>query len=230
MIEMHTNIFSLKKVILISMLLLPAGMAIAEEIFYVNDHLVITLRAGKGGEYRILRTLPSGAELRVIEADGEYVRVSTTDGTEGWVGKQYLRDTPTARIQLKEVSKKLERYEQENDSLKESVNQLKNENKALKSSNQSLEKDNSRFEKENSKIMEIASRPLELESKNKKLSTESVKINAEIKQLSSENRELKDSAVQKWFMAGSGVLFLGIILGLILPKLRGRRTSGWSEL
>ena len=78
--------------------------------------------------------------------------------------------------------------------------------------------------------MEIASRPLELESENKKLSIESVKINAEIKQRRSENRELKNSSVQKWFMAGSGVLFLGIILGLILPKLRGRRTSGWSEL
>ena len=212
------------------MLLLPAGMAIAEEIFYVNDHLVITLRAGKGGEYRILRTLSSGTELRVIEDDGEYVRVSTADGIEGWVGKQYLRDTPIARVQLAEASKKLERYEQENGSLRKSVNQLKNENKALKSSNQSLEKDNSRFEEENSKIMEVASRPLELESENKKLSIESVKINAEIKQRRSENRELKNSSVQKWFMAGSGVLFLGIILGLILPKLRGRRTSGWSEL
>ena len=123
---MHTNIFSIKKVILISMLLLPAGMTVAEEVFYVNDHLVITLRAGKGGEYRILRTLSSGTELRVIEDDGEYVRVSTADGIEGWVGKQYLRDTPIARVQLAEASKKLERYELENGSLRKSVNQLKN--------------------------------------------------------------------------------------------------------
>jgi SH3 domain protein len=46
-----------------------------------------------------------------------------------------------------------------------------------------------------------------------------------------EIRELKNSAVQRWFLIGAGVLLGGIVLGLILPHLRMRkRKDSWGSL
>jgi len=49
--------------------------------------------------------------------------------------------------------------------------------------------------------------------------------------LEQENRGPKNQANQRWSLSGAGVLAGGILLGLILPRLRlGRRKSAWGSL
>jgi len=46
--------------------------------------------------------------------------------------------------------------------------------------------------------------------------------------LQRDNQALDDSSEQAWFVAGAAVLFGGILLGLLLPKLSWRRkTRNW---
>ena len=40
--------------------------------------------------------------------------------------------------------------------------------------------------------------------------------------------ELENHSDKKWFMAGAGVLILGIVVGIILPRVSGRRRGRWS--
>jgi len=66
---------------------------------YVSDELIITLREGKGNEYKIIRMLPVGTPLLIIEESDQYLRVRTQDGREGWVLKQYITsEIPKAQI------------------------------------------------------------------------------------------------------------------------------------
>ncbi len=48
----------------------------------VNDG--VELRSGPGTEFGLQATMPAGAELRVVEARGNWVEVATGAGASGW--------------------------------------------------------------------------------------------------------------------------------------------------
>ncbi len=223
--------FSLVSVKVVSLLglLLAVEVSAAESTRYVNDELIITLRAGQGSEYKILKSLPSGTELELLEeGDGsDFSKVRTKGGIEGWVRSWYLSKIPTAKLLLAEATRKAERLEAENEKLRESTTSSSKSNKDLQTQLNKLEMENAKLLKENNKLKDIASRPIKLESENRRLSTETSRIKQENKTLSDENSGLRRSSVQKWFMTGSGVLIVGILLGLILPRLKRNRASSW---
>ena len=86
------------------------------ETRYVSDRLEIQMRTGKGTQFRILRMLPSGTALEILEVDQEngYSRVRTPSGVEGWVLSRFLMQGRAARDQLADAEKKLARLELEN--------------------------------------------------------------------------------------------------------------------
>ncbi len=214
--------------IIIFCLFLPIASLQAGETRYVNDYLVITLRTGMGPEYRIIKTLPSGTALAVLEEVDQYVRVKTPSGVEGWVGKQYLRDTPVARDQLVQLNSRVEKLGSDNRELLSERSVLQKRIADLQSDQARLTQENDHVTKENRHLTKVSARPLELQKENERLKSEAAQSRAEASQLGEKNRKLETSSVQKWFMAGSAVLLLGIITGLILPKLKRRKPSGWS--
>jgi SH3 domain protein len=42
--------------------------------------------------------------------------------------------------------------------------------------------------------------------------------------------EAKSTTRRDWFLAGAGVLAFGLILGLVLPRLKFGRRSRWGDL
>lgn len=101
------------KIVLFGLMVFFGGQASAGTVRYVNDQLVITLRAGQGDHYRVVRPLVSGTRLEVLEEQGAFARVLTPTGEEGWVRTQYLVGAPVARLLLKEASDRATRLEQE---------------------------------------------------------------------------------------------------------------------
>ena len=206
---------------------LVAMQAQGEEMRYVGDTIVITLRAGMGDEYKILKTLPSGTAMELLEEKGEFGRVRLKDGTVGWVRLQYLLKQPIARDLLEKANQRLITLEKENQRMKSELGSLTARNKELDQQRQRLEQDNLQFNQENKKLQALAAKPMELDRENTRLSAENSRLAGEMKQISAENLELRNSTVQKWFMAGSAVLLAGVLVGFILPKLGRRRTSNW---
>lgn len=227
---MNRSSHKLLRVLFLLGVMFSAQVIAADSVRYVNDHLIITLRAGQGSEYKILKSLPSGTRLELLEqTEGtDFSKVRTADGTEGWVRSWYLSETPTAKLLLEEAVSKAERLEAENKKLRSSGSASDKSNNELRQKLNKFESENAKLLKENSRLKDIASRPIELESENKRLTAEAQRINAENKQYSTENQELRQSSVQKWFMAGSGVLIAGIVLGLVLPRFRRSKSAGWA--
>ena len=195
---------------------------------YVSDHLVITVRTGQGAQFQIIKTLESGEHVEVLETtDTGYTQIETSDGTEGWVRTQYLADEPVAREKLVKAEAKLLKTQSALKNVKEKLAALSVEHKTLSQNQSTLSADKKKLDSELARLNEVAKKPIILDRQNRLLQEKNVTLEKDLQRLNQENHSLKDRSQREWFIAGALVLFGGIILGLIIPKLRGRKRSSW---
>lgn len=208
-----------------------SGLAQAETR-YVSDRLEIQMRTGKGTQFKILRMLPSGTALEVLEVDQQngYSRVRSAGGVEGWVLNRYLMKGKAARDRLAEAEKELARLELENRKLSGSVGELKNAKGSIDQERGSLSKENRKLSQELEAIRRTASSALAIDAENKDLKSKIVAYERQAQTLKQENEGLKDRTARDWFMVGAGVIILGMIIGLIIPRIRWRKKSSWDTL
>jgi len=67
---------------------------------YVIDRLTVGIHADKTLNSPILKMVPTGTPLDVLERDGDFARVQTPDGTEGWVDTSYLMSEQPATLKV----------------------------------------------------------------------------------------------------------------------------------
>lgn len=197
---------------------------------YVSDHLIITVRSGQGSQHRIIKTITTGTRMEVLEeqADIGYARVRLDDGTEGWVRTQYLSDTPAAKDLLAKLENRYEQLKEKAKAGEEELKTLKAEFAKLNRENSKLEKDYKEVQDHMSRINEVAAKPILLDKENRELKEKNVTLTNEMQLVSQENQILKDRSDRDWFIAGGGVMVVGILLGLLLPKLRSSKKNSWS--
>lgn len=215
-------------ILMLTLLILSTGQAIADTQ-YVSDELIITLRRGEGDQYKILKMLKTGTPLEILqEGKAGHVFVRTSDGTEGWVKKQYLtNETPKPTV--------IDRLEKERDQLREQVSQLEIQQAelatALENSRKDLAGENAAFadlqkelDKMQAKYDDLhtkAANVVELTGERDRLKSHNDQLSVEIEQLRQENESFLYTGAVKWFLAGAGVLLIGIILGKTNRKKKG---------
>ena len=69
-----------------------------------------------------------------------------------------------------------------------------------------------------------------IDQHNQQLEIKLVTLEREVQLLQQENQALRDTQQQTWFLYGAGVLVSGLLLGLIIPLLRRRKSSRWNDL
>ena len=198
-----------KLLALLCLCLLTTGLQ--AQTLYVSDQLEIQLRSGASLQHRILRMLPSGTALEVLEVDQAegWSRVRAPSGVEGWVLSRFLMPTPSARDRLTAAEQRMARLEQENRQLNTTIRELRGEKETVAKERSELDQSSRQLAQELEEIRRTASSALALQQ---------------------ENARLQDRTARDWFMVGAGVVVLGIILGLVIPRIRFRRKSSWGEL
>ena len=214
--------------ILVSCFLMLAGNAVAETR-YVSDTLEITMRSGKGTNFGITRMLRSGTPLEVLEVDKKsgYTKVRTKTGKEGWVLSRFLMNGRAARERLATAEKDLAELELENRKFTTAMATMTEEKSALEKNLQELEGQSRGVNQELSEIKRTASSALAIDSENKELKGRMISLERQLQTVQQENEALKDRTARDWFMVGAAVVLLGIIVGLIIPKIRFRKKSSW---
>ena len=202
------------------------------ETRYVSDRLEIQMRTGKGTQFRILRMLPSGTPVEILETDQEngYSRVRVPGGVEGWVLTRLLMKGRAARDKLADAEKRLASLELENRKLSTALSELR---KAKGSGDKQLgqfDKENRKLKQELENIRRTASSSLAIDAENRELKSRIVAYERQQQSLQQENSGLKDRTARDWFMVGAGVIILGMIIGLIIPRIRWRKKSSWDSL
>jgi SH3 domain protein len=175
-------------------LLLTPNLAQAQTIQYVSDTVEVPLRAGTSTRYKIIRMLPGGTRVEILQSasENDYTLVKTGDGNQGWILSRHLMDTPGARERLAMAEGTLGTLQAEHARLRESHDLLVSEKSDLE--------------------------------------THFAQISEENQRLRQNNQDLADRQARDWFLAGGGVLLLGLMLGLIIPRLRRPGRNRWEGL
>lgn len=218
--------------ILLMAILLGITLTVQAETRYVTDELEIDLRSGTSLQHRILRMIPSGTQLEILERDEAtgYTKVRTASGVEGWILSRYLTTTPPARVRLADTEKKLTELEIQSRERMAKLSQSDQE--FLKTSEElvRVKDENLKLNKQLADIQRTASSALAIDAENKDLKNRLMQTEREQETLRQENMALHDRTARDWFMIGAGVLIVGIILGLIIPRIRVRKRSSWDSL
>lgn len=219
------------RLIILCLLALAASAADAQTR-YVSDRLEITLRTGTSTQHSIVRMLPSGARLQALETDDAtgYTRVRTADGTEGWVLSRYLMERPAAREQLEAAVGRTETLTARVAELTAQVEVLRGERDSLDAERGGLGAETEELRAELERIRRVSASALELDQVNRELRTRLAAAEQAGDGLRMEVIELKRNTQRDWFLAGAGVLVLGLVLGLVVPRLKFGRRSRWGDL
>ncbi|MDR4516274.1 MAG: TIGR04211 family SH3 domain-containing protein [Nitrosomonas sp.] len=210
--------------------LIISTLAAAEQR-YVTDYFEITLRTGPSGNHTIQRMIKSGAALEVIEQNEEngYSKVRTNGGIEGWVLSRYLMREPAARVQLENLVKQITSKEPQSSSIRNQLNLIKTEYDNVKNRILHLENEKKQLQDRLNEIKSTAANVLAIDAENKQMHQKFVEAKSELKTLQEHYGALDKSNEREWFITGAMVMLGGLVLGLIIPKIRWRRRSRYSD-
>lgn len=168
---------------------------------YVSDDLFIYMHAGPGTNYKILGTVTAGAEVKVT-------------GEQENNYSEIIDD----RNRMTWVESK---YISSTPGIRFTISDLKNK---LASSSDFTSQLDGEVNELKSKINTLTEEKAEL---TKQLSATSLTLEKTKEQIKNQDGDIK----KQWFFTGAAVLGIGLLLGLIIPKLFGRRRGSmdsWS--
>jgi SH3 domain protein len=207
-------------------------MLAAGQQAYIKDEIIVQMRRGPGSDYRILESLKSGTSLKVLDnnvGDG-YAEVQLTDGRTGYLFKRYLSDIATAKVRLKWLQSKTTKLEAENKSIKQELVGLRQNNSKAVGQNSSLTTERDQLSEELGKLRTTASNALAIERQRNDLQERLVNLERNNRHLKLDNQTLKNKSNHDWFLLGAGVLFAGIVVGLLFTRISWRKkTSSWDS-
>ena len=124
---------ALALLVLLSILTLgvPTAATAAEEPAWIRGSIRLNLRAGAGTKFKILDSVETGDEMRVLARKESWTRVRTSEGETGWIPAGYLETEPPPQLRLDQL-------ENETEALRAKLSALQTEAGGLRESNATL--------------------------------------------------------------------------------------------
>ena len=197
--------------------LLSAG-AIWAKSMYITDRIEVGVRSGIGIEQKFIGTIKTGDRVEVLEGDQNWSKVKLANGTVGWVASRFLVDQvkTAAPAADPKVLEELKGIKEQNLALTKQLEGLKQERDKLLKENEELKKALQALQQE--KQGRVAPEINQLKTQNAQLE----KQVQELKQQAAASRQQEKNQILTeqigWFLAGSGVLFAGLILGWLASR------------
>jgi SH3 domain protein len=206
----------------LSLVLCLFSTAVYGETMYVSDILKLTLRTGPSTENKILAVIASGQQLEVVEFGQEWSQVQLPNGKEGWVLSRYLTPHETNNVKLDSLQAKHKNLMAQAAALLEENNRLQAENKKRESEFKINQKQAVKARSDYETLKTEAAEFISLKSKYKEAVSQLAKQTAKAEKFEEQLTRLEMSAYIKWFLAGSGVLIVGFLIGFSTKRQRRR--------
>ena len=164
---------------LVCIIWMPSAIVLAETA-YITDEVNIGLHKEPTNESPIIKLVPSGTELNIIERENDLIHVEEPEGVRGWVNTQNVVNNKPGKTKINEL-------EITNKELQEKIETLEKKSDKLISQEELEQKLNS----ERLKVGELQVELTDIKSRSGNTQT-SDKLLADIEQLKSVNKQLID--------------------------------------
>lgn len=210
-----------------------AVTAYAQEQRYITDEILVPVRSGAGGEYRIVnKGLPSGTPITLfsLSEDGVWAEVETRGGTRGWLRAQYIQAELPTKILLEQAEARYRELEADRDKLLSMLDDTQSEAYAADGELEELRERLATTDAELLEIRRISGAAIELDERNQSLARELENKRSEAELLKLENVRLKERIDSNMIIDGALAVLLGVIIAALAPRLmpKRRRNDGWS--
>jgi len=204
----------------------------SQEQQYITDTILVPIRSGAGGDYRILnKGLPSGTALTFfgLSEDGVWAEVETKGGTRGWLRAQYLQAATPTVVKLKTLQEQLADLEQDRDKLLSMLNGAQSASYSSEKEVAMLRTELEESTEELEKLRELNGTELALDAKNTALLENVERQKTEIEVLKLENLRLTDRIENNQIIDGALAVLVGVLLAVFGPRLipQRRKNDGW---
>jgi SH3 domain protein len=216
--------FLLKRFRLLGLVLLFClfSASVYGETMYVSDVLKLTLRTGPSIENKIISVIDSGQMMELIKFGDEWSQVQLPNGKEGWVLSRYLTTNETHNIILERLEAKYNNLMIQAAELLEENNRLQTENTRLSTEFEAGQKERAKTQSDYEALKAEAAEFLTLKADYNRAASQLAEQTAKAKQLEKELSSLEMNTYIKWFLAGSGVLVVGFLIGFSTKRQRRR--------
>jgi SH3 domain protein len=192
------------------------------ETMYVSDMLKLTLRTGPSIENKIIAVIESGQMMEVIQYGDEWSQVRLPSGKEGWVLSRYLTTDETNNIKLERLETMHNNLTIQAAELLEENNRLKTENTRLSTEFKAGQKELVKTKDDYEALKAESAEFLTLKANYNRAASQLAEQTARAKQLEEQLSSLEMNTYIKWFLAGSGVLIVGFLIGFSTKRQRRR--------
>lgn len=193
---------------------------------YVTDMQQITLRTGPSTEHRILKMLSTGDMLTVLEESGGWLRVQSSDGTNGWVLQRFTISEPPSRLQLERLRLEYDRLREGSGGAFDRIEELEAANRELEESLAATADRYQTLEHQHAALRTEAANVVELRSQYDAALQHLEDAETTVRALTADNQELRESERLRWFLYGGGVVFAAWLIGFITGRMQRRRRPG----
>lgn len=200
------------------------SFSVQAEPMYVSDKLSVTVRTGQGTTHKIIALIKSDQKVEALEKGEEWTLVRLQNGKQGWALSRYLTNDIPKSIQLASLQIKYRNVTAQAEALTAENDKLKSDCKKLSVSLSEKEKALNNLQVEHNALKTESADFLNLKKKYEKASHQLSKQTEKAEELKKMVEKLQYSQYIKWFLAGSGVLLVGFIIGFSM-KSRRRQPS-----
>lgn len=214
-------------------LLVAVGLpAAAQDTRYIGDDVFVVLHTGPGKEYRWAAKLTPGTRMEVasISSDGKWAKVTTSRGTSGWVGTEFLTADAPAQVKLPAAQARAEQLAAQNAELSSQLKTLQAEKLELLNQVNSTDSELGDVTQQLANLKQISGNAVQLDTDNRRLVEESENLRSEVEMLEAENMRLQDKLKSEDFINGALAVLMGVFITLVVPRLwpKRRKSSSWA--
>lgn len=217
---------------LLPILLIAVSLPVCAKTGYISDQLKITMRSGESTTHKVIKMLPSGMQVDVIGQNSKtgYSKIRLPSGSTGYVLTRMVLSERPARERLAEAEEQLQMLRQEPDKLGSQLASLQDSYQSLQRKYDSLALENEQLSNEVDSLRQASAEPMRIARERDEAVEKNRQLNDKMATLKLSNQRLIDKTEQNWFMIGAAAIVVGILLGIILPRLRvRRRRSEWGD-
>jgi SH3 domain protein len=184
---------------------------------FITDRIEVGLRSGIGIEQKFIASVKTGDRVEVLEGDQNWTKVKLPTGAVGWVATRFLVDqVRTATAMDPKTLEELKGVKDQNLALSKQLESTKQEREKLLKENEEGKKALQDLQQE--KQSRVTPELNQLKARNDQLAKQ---INELKQQATSNQQREKNQRLNEqiwWFLSGSGVLFIGLILGWLASR------------